>query len=194
MQKKISVLAIGLLLSGCMPAAIGGVTTTGYHVAQERTLGSAVDDTTIYAEIKSKYIQRDVNELFHAISVEVEEGRVLLTGSVKTPDMRVEAVRLAWQPQGVKEVINEIQVAETYSLKQYARDAYISNQVRGKLLFSKNVYSINYTIDTVNGIVYIMGIARDQDELERVTRIAKKIKGAKEVINHAQLKDDPSRQ
>src|SRR5690606_37351529 len=141
-----------------------------------------------YAKIKSHYIQKDVNGLFHSVSVEVKEGRVLLTGSVKTPETRVEAVRLAWQPKGVKEVINELQVEENYSIRQYASDAFISNQVRGKFLFSKDISSINYTVDTVNGVVYLMGIAQDEAELQRAIELANEVEGVENVVSHMQLK------
>ncbi len=184
---------IPLLLNGCPAVILGGATTAGYVGVQERSIGNAVDDTGILAHIKSLYLQSDVNTLFHGISVEVTEGRVLLTGQVPTPEARVEAVKLAWQPSGVKEVINEIQIAEGYSIKQYARDAYISTRVRGRLLISKNVRSINYNVDTVKNVVYLMGIAHDQKELDIAISLAKAVDGVKQVISHVMLKDSAKR-
>ena len=61
--------------------------------------------------IKAKFLGHGCRHA-HQGRVEVHEGRVLLAGQVEHPAMRVEAVRLAWQVDGVREVIDEIQVAE----------------------------------------------------------------------------------
>ncbi len=186
--RSILSLLLPIALSGCLAAAIAGTGATAYSAAQERTIGNALDDTTIYTKIKALYLEEDVNELFHSVAVEVQEGRVLLTGQVSNAQHRVEAVRLAWQPFGVQEVINEIQISDKTSIEQYARDAFITAQIRAKLLIDGNVRSINYSLDTVNNIVYIMGIARDEAELNRVTEVASKVKGVKKVISHARLR------
>ena len=57
---------------------------------------------------------------FTKLNLTVNQGRVLITGIVQNPDDRVEAVRLAWQVEGVTQVINEIRVAESDGLPGYA--------------------------------------------------------------------------
>lgn len=197
MQKRIlsitSLLMLPLLLSGCVQAILATVAEVGLSVAQERTVGDAVDDAGIMLQIKEAYLQKDVNELTTAVSIEVIEGRVFLTGSVHDPATRINAVRLAWQPKGVKEVINEIQVSKNRGLKQIAKDNGISSQISGKMLLNEDIKSINYSIETVNQIVYVMGIAQNADESELVTDIARTVKGVKSVVSHVRLKDDPLR-
>ncbi len=197
MQKRIlsitSLLMLPLLLSGCVQAILATVAEVGLSVAQERTVGDAVDDAGIMLQIKEAYLQKDVNELTTAVSIEVIEGRVFLTGSVHDPATRINAVRLAWQPKGVKEVINEIQVSKNRGLKQIAKDNGISSQISGKMLLNEDIKSINYSIETVNQIVYVMGIAQNADESELVTDIARTVKGVKRVVSHVRLKDDPLR-
>jgi len=184
-------ISVLFFLNGCIQAALTAVTGVGYSVAQERSVGNAVDDAGILGQIESEYVQKDVNNLFHKIDVQVHEGRVLLTGSVLEPEHRVEAVRLAWQPQGVKEVINEIQVVDKEGTpKDYAIDAWVTTQIKAKLLVSGEIKSINYSVETVNAIVYLMGVAQNQTELDKVTNIASTIKGVKKVISHVRLKDN----
>lgn len=188
------VLSLVPLLSSCVLAAAGaGAGATGYSVAQERSAGDTIDDITIRTKINSLYIQKDVNDLYAGVSIEVNEGRVLLTGNVENPDSKVEAVRLAWQPQGVKEVINEIEVRNKTSLRNDAKDAWITTQVKSKLLLEKNVRSINYNVETVNAVVYLIGIAQDENELDVATVVASKVKGVKKVVSHVRLKEDPLR-
>ncbi|MDP7392270.1 MAG: phospholipid-binding domain-containing protein, partial [Alphaproteobacteria bacterium] len=53
--------------------------------------------------------------------------------------------------------------------------------------------AINYSIDTVNGHVFIMGIAQEQKELDRVLDHARDVSYVRRVTSHAVLKSDPSR-
>lgn len=183
---------LGLALGACQPVLIGGAAAVGLATVQERSVGAAIDDTTIQVRINQGLLE--VSEtLFLRVGVEVVEGRVLLTGSVPTPDDRVSAVRAAWQVPGVGEVLNEIQVADRSSLLTYINDARITTQLRFQMLTDGEVSDINYSVDTVNGIVYLMGIAQDQPELDRVTDYARAISGVQQVISHVRLADDPRR-
>ena len=185
-------LAGSLSLSGCAELLIGAAATTGVAIAEERSVGDAVDDLTIKAELNHLFFQEDV-ELFGDVSFSVIEGRVLLKGSVPTPDDRIRALRLAWQAAGVREVINELQVADDSGILDYARDTWISAQLKGKLLVDGDVLSINYSVETVNGTVYLLGIAQDEAELARVTEHARSIEDVKRVVSHVVLKDDRHR-
>lgn len=187
-------LSAAFVLNGCIQAALTGATGVGYSVAQERTMGEAIDDVSILTEIKSEYVQKDVNHLFHDINIEVHEGRVLLTGIVEKPEHRKDAVRLAWQPDNVREVINEIQVSSKgENPKEYARDSWITAQIKARLLVYKDIKSINYSVETVNGTVYLMGVAQSKKELDDVAYVASKVKGVNKVISHARIKDSRRR-
>lgn len=198
-MKKLSLfpaLWLGLLFvtSGCTTLVMGAATETAVTVAQERSVGDAIDDTGILAEIKHYYLQRDANDLFPNVSVKVVEGRVLLTGNVNQPETQIEAVRLAWQAAGVKEVINETTISDRSGFLNYAQDVWVSTQVRTRLLLSKNIRSVNYSVITVNQVVYLMGIAQNQAELDRALYVASTTSYVKQVISHVRLKGDPRRE
>ena len=179
-------LLIVLVAPGCTSLAIGAAGTTAVAAAQERAIGDAVDDAIIHTGVNSQLLQADI-DLFQHVGVEVVEGRVLLTGSVPTPNDRIEAVRLAWQAEGVKEVLNEVQVTDNSGIADFATDSWISVQVKTKLLFDRDIRAINYSIETVNGSVYMIGIARDAVELKRATNHARTIKGVRKVISHVRI-------
>ncbi len=190
----VALLALAPLgLAGCtVPGVVaGGTATAGVAVVQEGSVGSALADAVITTAVSSNLLQYHV-DLFQAIDVEVVEGRVLLTGKVEQPDDRVEAVRLAWLAEGVVEVLNEIQVTDEGGIVNYARDTWISTQLRTKLLLDKDVRAINYNIEVVNGVVYMIGIARDQGELERVTNHARTIQNVTKVVSHVRIKGEPA--
>ena len=121
-----------------------------------------MDDTKIRATINTLWMDYNI-DMWRNLGLDVSEGRVLVTGKVDKPEQRVEAVKLSWRAEGVKEVINEIKVTEEGGLGNYTRDAWISTQLRTKLLFDKHVSSVNYSVDTVDQVVYLMGIAQRSD-------------------------------
>ena len=153
-------------------------------------LGGAANDTAIRAEINYLWLKHS-EPMYTALSLNVHEARVLLTGTVETQEMRLDAVRLAWQATGVKEIINEIRIGDESGIASYASDTWISTQLKTKLLFNKNVSSINYTVETVDGTVYLMGIAQNQDELDRVTATARSLSNVRKVISYVRVKTEP---
>lgn len=189
----ITVLGFALLsLSGCttLGVATGAAAVTGVAAAQEGGLKRAVSDTTIKLKINEAWFAKDVN-MFAKLKTKVNQGRVLITGVVQNPEHRVEAVRIAWQVDGVKQVINEIRVADSEGVTGFVKDKYISSRLRTELTFNRDVQSINYSIDTVQGIVYLMGVAQNQAELNRVIETARTIGGVKQVVSYVKLAGEP---
>ena len=120
---KNNILLLFLIISSlnifsCSPANIlasGGA--TGMVVAEgDRSLGTVVDDATIKINIAAKFINSQDN-LFVDVTTTVLEGRVLLTGLVDNQEIRIDAVRRVWEVDGVKEVINEIQMETELHLR-----------------------------------------------------------------------------
>lgn len=179
-------------LSGCGGAIIGGAATAGIGVAQERSVGNAIDDTAIATTLSAKLFDESF-QLFRDVDLEVVEGRVLLTGKVEEQGPRLRAEELAWEIEGVREVANAIQVTTDGGIGSYASDVRISNQLRGKIIGDTNVLGINYSIETVGQIVYLIGIAQSQEELDRVVGHARSVRGVKRVESYVRLKDDPRR-
>ena len=174
-----------LALSACSTTgvAVGAGAATAVAASEERGLGGAISDTAIETQINAALLQHSF-ETFRKVAVKSYEGRVLLTGLVQKPEMRLDAVRLAWQARGVKEVINEIEVTEKGGAAAYARDVWISTQLRTKLLLDKEIKSINYSVETVGATVYLMGFARTTDELARVEAHARNLAYVRRVVSY----------
>jgi osmotically-inducible protein OsmY len=187
------VLSLGGAVSGCAATAIGIGASAGTAAAEERGLEGAIGDTKIRAEINHLWLQADI-EMYRQVTLTISEGRVLLTGVVTTESARNNAVRLAWQATGVKEVLNELQVrAEGEPGLDEANDVWIQQKLKARLLTDKEIRNINYTIDVTDSVIYLMGIAQSSNELERAIAHARDISGVKRVISHVRLKDDPRR-
>lgn len=185
-------LAAALCVASCSPigAAAGAGATLGIASAQEGGISSAANDMRIKALISEKWFAYKV-ETFRKLNLTVDQGRVLITGIVQNPDDRVEAVRLAWQVNGVKQVINEIRVSSSEGLKGYIKDTWITTRLRTAMTFDRNIQAINYSIDTVDGVVYLMGVAISQQDLNNTVALARTIPGVKQVVTYVKPMGQP---
>ena len=179
----------GLLFSGCAPAVIGVGTAAVAASSTEKGLSTSVADGLIFTKIQDNFLQTDAS-LPTVVDVTVNDGAVLLTGKVKTPEEKVLATKLTWEVRGVREVVNEIQVIDKSSIKDIAKDLAASAQLRGKLIADNSVSSLNFSIDVVNGTVYLSGVAADAEQMNRVVSHARELRFAQQVVNYITLRTD----
>lgn len=184
-----------MLLAGCSAwdMTLSGGATAATAASEERGLGQAVNDNGIMLGIENGLLQTD-GSLVTKVDVNVHEGRVLLAGQVDKPEDRVTVVKIAWQQANVVEVIDEIKVTGSESVGEYLHDAWLAQILRNDLLIDEKVRSINYNVDCVAGTIYLMGVAQNQAELQRVIDHARDISYVRNVISFVRLKNDPTRQ
>ena len=187
-KSTLGILLLLFITSGCQTAYMTGISKAVLIDKEERSFNNYVEDTIIVAQLKNEYFSNNEN-IFFQVNVEVIEGRVMLTGNVEQIDERIEATKLAWGINGVNEVINEIQINNNEGILDYADDLIMKTKINAKLLLEKNILNLNYSVEVVNGIVYLIGIAQDQKELDAVTEISKNTYGVTSVISYVRLKD-----
>ena len=179
-----------LFLSNCSLPVATGVAVKGVTVSSsDRSIGEFVDDVLIKTILKNSYFDQS-DEIFFNVDVEVSQGRVLLTGTVDNIDLRIEATRIAWGVNGVQTVINEIQISQSDSILNFADDLVISTKVLAKLMLDEEINSLNYNIETVNKIVYIIGISGSSDEKQKVIDLSREVFGVEEVIDYITIKSE----
>ena len=66
----------------------------------------------------------------------------------------------------------------------------ISTKVLAKLILDEDINSLNYNIETVNKIVYIIGISRSSDEKQKAIELAKEVFGVEEVVDYITIKSE----
>ena len=178
-----------LLIYGCSPS---GILATGGGTAMvvaegDRSIGTVVDDATVKINIAAKFLNAG-NNLFVDINTTVLEGRVLLTGLVDNQELRIEAVRLVWEIEGVREVVNEIEIGSREGIKDYAKDLWINTQARGVAAKTIGLRVVAYNFETINGKIYIAGITTKPDQLNMLIESLKTIKGVTEIVNYVIVK------
>ena len=179
------IITVTILLSSCSPVglAVGAGASLMTASQTEKGLKVSAKDLRIKTEINHNLFQKD-HELFGAVKVSVDNGKVLITGSVPSPQDRIEISKLSWKVGNVREVINEVQVTNKASFTNRAKDLLINKSLQTQLLLDQSINFINFSVDTVNGVVYIFGIARDQTEINRIIKHARNINYVENIVNY----------
>ena len=176
-------------LSGCTSAILGVGTAAVAASTTEKGFSTSVADTQIHAKLTDRFIKTNFS-LVTAVDVSVNDGAVLLTGKVKTPEEKILATKLTWKVRGVREVVNELQVTDSSSIKQFAQDGAASGILRARLMADSNISSLNFSIDVVNGTIYLSGVAANADEMNRVVAYARDVRYTQKVVNYIILQTD----
>jgi len=179
-------------LSGCAVAVVGAAGAAGLTAMQDKTLGETIDDTGASNEIRARLLAESFSR-FSEVDVEVSRGLVLLTGRVNAPEDRTQAEGIAWSSIRTVDVANEIRIEPPGGFFANLSDEIISGRVRSRLIGSSTVKSINYHVETYNGIVYLMGIARSAEELRRAAEEASVVGGVKQVVSYVRVPEQGGR-
>ncbi|HVZ02827.1 MAG TPA: BON domain-containing protein [Dongiaceae bacterium] len=196
MVSQVVHLGLGLVvivqLSGCSPVgmAVGAGATAANMAMEERGFGNAVRDNVIWTDINGRLLHQDAT-LFRNVNLQVHEGRVLLTGFVQKPEDRVEATRIAWEPDGVREVINDVKLGRSRDFGDISQDQFLVQEINLKLLLDRDIRANNYSVDCIRSTVYLMGVARTQAELQRVIDHVRDVPYVRAVVSHVRVRTDP---
>ncbi len=188
--KKIFILFIFVMLTGCVGYSSTGVLGTGVSIALDpRSFGTQIDDSIMQQNLRAKLLSSDKSYII-SVKTKILDGRIFLTGKVNSVEDKLKITKLAWEIKGARSVKNDLQIKEEFDFKRSAKDLLITSQLRAALITSKNIKAVNYNIDTYKKKIYIYGIAINKDERDEVIKEAKQILDVKDVITSIFLVDD----
>jgi len=180
---------LALATSACTtPTGLIDATTT---VAEDRSISQLATDAEIRLDINKKLLGENYRDLFLDVSSNVFEGRVMLTGSVKTLADKNRASALAQDITGVRTIYNDVQVTEQGGFTNTANDVWIEAKLKARLVAEKGVRSINLRWRVVNGVVYVIGRVRTTEEMGKVLTVIRDVDHVTRVVNHIVVKPAP---
>lgn len=194
MRTRLAALSLIALLplSGCVAVAVGAAGAATVAASKDQTIGQTIDDAAAFNEIKARLLSESATR-FGQVDVEVSSGLVLLTGRVDRPEDRTYAEGIAWTSAYTRDVANEIRIEPPGGFFANVSDSVISSRVRARLLGSSRVKMVNYNVETYNGVVYLMGIARTPEELRRAAEEASLVGGVKQVVSYVRVAEEVRR-
>jgi osmotically-inducible protein OsmY len=184
-SRRLAVLALGVAaaaatLSACAPLAVGGAALTGAMVVGDRrSSGAQLDDQGI--ELRTANRLRDQLGTRARISVTSYNRRVLLTGEVGNANDKALAETVAKQVDNVLMVYNELDIANSPSLREKADDTLLTGKVKAGLLDTKQISANSFKVVSERGTVFLMGRVT-QREADIATQVARTTKGAQRVV------------
>jgi osmotically-inducible protein OsmY len=189
--------ALGLIattVSACTPVgmAIGAGATVANTASEERGLDGATVDTLIDARVRDRLTDLG-HGLLSGIGVTVRERRVLLTGRVPSENDHQQVLAAVAQVENVSEILDSLILGPDEGLVEAARDRLIAEDLSRDLLFDAVIKSVNYVPVVSDRVVYLMGIAQDQAELDRVIVYARNVSYVHGVVSLVRLRTDPRR-
>ena len=191
-MKYVLVFITMLTLASCAQVIVGGATSTGLVLVQERSAKQAALDIIIKTKIEESMFSNSYDKLFSKVRVIVYEGKVLLVGTVENKDTSIKAEEISWETKNVEEVANYISVGKN-DLVDYVKDTRISLEFRAKLLTDQEISEVNFSSTTENRVLYIVGIAQDEKEMIKILDHASNIAGVKKIVNLIIKKNDSKR-
>ena len=193
MKNIFFILILALLTFSCVGTSSVGIFGSGVSVAYDpRTVGMQIDDSIMQKNLIGRLTLTDKKYII-SISAKVLDGNIYLSGKVDEPEEKLKIIKMAWETKGARSVQSTVTIKGNNNFKSTAKDILITSQLRTALIFNKLTKATNYTIDTINGKIYIFGIAMTKKEKEKVISEADQIHGVKDVIPSIYLVEELSR-
>ncbi len=152
------------------------------------------DDNKIELELDKLLADHGAN-LWKDVGTVVYRGRVLLLGGVQTADAKARAGAIAATPEGVIEVINDIQVADPGAPGggpgggpgAFRNDVAIEKSIRVEYRLAEGIESAHLRVRSVDGTVYLIGLVETRAELDKALEIARATGEVVKVVNYVRV-------
>lgn len=164
-------------------AALFLVASLAAGCSSSRNLDESFTDIGADADLKV-ILFADRTHDYGDVDITVFEGRLLLTGTMRSDEGKQRLLENAWKAEGVDQVIDEVLVASKTPFSQGVRDSRIDAAIKARFLTDDDVKSSNYKISVSSGVVYLLGVARNEAALNRALEIARSTKGVDRVVSH----------
>lgn len=172
------------LLSGCVAVVATGVVATGSAAHDRRSAGTVIDDKRIQLSAYDT-INRDKElVLKNRVMIAVYNGTLLLMGEVRTPELKARAEHTVTGFEGVKRIVNEIDVMEPEGFWTRRNDNRLTTRVKLALLDAVSTPGFDPTrvkVSTAHRVVYLQGVLTAEED-EIATGIARNVNGVERVV------------
>jgi osmotically-inducible protein OsmY len=167
-------------LQGCFPLIAAGVGAGALSIADRRSTGAQLDDTSIEPKVYTRFREQFGTSQYN-VDVTSYNRRVLLTGTATSEEVKNKLTEIAASVPNVAGVTNEVTIGIPSS--RVKGDALITSNVKTRFLTSnEGKFSVNnIKVLTENNTVYLLGIVT-QAEGEAAAEVARTSKGVQRVV------------
>ncbi len=156
--------------------------------AASRSIGTAIDDNVITAEVKSALIS-DPGVKGFDFKVDTRKGEVQLSGYVDDQVQIDRAIAIARHVEGVQGVDNKVSLKMgVASIGNRIDDSIVTASVKSALLADNDVRGLQIGVVTRKGVVQLSGYVDNQGQSDHAIAIASSTDGVQGVNNEISIK------
>jgi len=154
------------------------------------SIACAAPDSVVTAEVRAR-LAADTTVNSSELEVATDKKVVTLTGNLNTQAEKDRALEIARSTTGVENVVDMISVRTgdvsgnapepDRTLGEHIDDATITAAVKSRLLEDPQVKGLKIDVDTREGVVFLTGSVRSQQESDRAVQVARGTEHVKDV-------------
>ena len=173
-------LFIAVNLSGCFALIAGGVAETALIIGDRRPVSVVTLDRGIQLEADS-LISQKFQDNAH-VNVNVYNQKLLLTGEVKSQEMKDQVQNAVSTIKNIRAIANELTVGLPSSTSARLTDSSLFSLVKARLIATNDVPTNSLKITVEAGTVYLMGITTELEAKAAATVASKSSSSIKQVV------------
>jgi osmotically-inducible protein OsmY len=162
-------------------------------------------DPWITAKVQAKYfVDDDIKG--RNINVDTLNGKVTLKGTVGSEGERRQAVTIARNTDGVKDVVDELRVQPSQTpatsgsdsskgapAMDQTSDGWTTTRIQAKYFIDSDVKGREINVDTRGGVVTLEGTVESEAQKTEAEQIARETEGVKRVVNRLTVRPDQNK-
>lgn len=181
----LAAVALTVGLSACAPLIVGGAVGGALVAVDRRTSGAQLDDQGIELRANNR-LKDELGDARARVAVTSYNRRVLLTGEAASEAVKTQITQIVSGVANVREVINELGVTTSPTLKERATDTLVTGRLKASLVDAKDLAASAFKVITERGTVYLMGRVT-QREADRATDLARNTPGVSRVVRSFEI-------
>lgn len=178
---------VAFMQTGCALMAVGtaGAAATA-SATDRRTVGTQIDDKTTQSRVRSAI--NDIPQVKDeaAISVDVYNGQVLLTGQAPLQTMIVNVENTVSGVQNVTKIHNQIRLGSPIPATSTMNDVWLASKIKTMMLADEKIPLFKLDLIVEDSEVFIMGLLT-KEEAAAAVEAARNVDGVTKVIRVMEL-------
>jgi osmotically-inducible protein OsmY len=183
----ILIIFVAFMQTGCALVTVGTVGAAATASATDRrTVGTQIDDKTTQSRVRSAINDIPLIKDDAAVTVDVYNGQVLLTGQAPMQTMIIEVAKAATAVQNVTKVHNQVRLGSPIPATSTMNDVWLASKIKTIMLADEQIPLFKLVLVVEDSEVFIMGLLT-KEEAAAAVDAARNVDGVSKVIRVMEL-------
>ncbi len=181
------IIFVAFMQTGCTLLAVGTAGAAATVSANDRrTVGTQIDDKTTQSRVRSAINDIPLIKDTAAVSVDVYNGQVLLTGQAPLQTMITDVESKANKTTNVLKVHNQVRLGQPIAATSTMNDVWLASKIKTIMLANEDIPLFKLELVVEDSEVFIMGLLTKK-EASAAVEAARNVDGVTKVIRVMEL-------